>query len=277
MGHSSRYSCQYNLTCTSASSGVNTTQLPCETTMGDLRALAAKEMPTYPVWQRAENGARQQAQQLGTVYRPVYGVHVEPKLPTDAVSLRTQVWGREYIRAHYDIFVMEFKQGQKVYPLFPAVPDGVRICMLVPLEPLHCMIQVLNHQYAIAAQVWYAWGKGKGWRKLTGVKGSESNLKNMLKMFSAAIPFKSMRRPMMGFAGDRLNQLLARSEEWLTAAFTNSIEGVEHKYGYLEVLLTQWGRLDQLMHALWATGSTRTRLCFVFSLHAPTDAHGGGW
>ena len=185
-GAAAIYFCCYNKDCSSHNSKRRVEKVETTTTLGDLRRCGKVAEEDYmEVWRPRERAAGRQGE-----------------------GANGQVIKDDY---HHDC------HGQNMVPLLlPCFPDNVLLLVLCVIEPLHCMIQVLNHfcnYLFIKCHIW----SGETWPNRTLMRKRKDGEKEYLSPNEFLPP--RYTRPMMGYAGMKPWTMMREAETWLEYLF----------------------------------------------------------
>jgi hypothetical protein len=164
-------------------------RIPCTTRMGDFRALARVRQMGDKKWKEIQT---KQLEALG---------HARTPASLELRPLGSGVNGN---------FIQEdWKNacgGQETMPLLTFVPDNVKISNMFPIECLHLVIQCLNHRFDHAVKI-----------GATTEHGSNAEVLISIPMDACKVLPEGLKRPMLGYSGQKLWKMLEKPDEWVPA------------------------------------------------------------
>jgi hypothetical protein len=187
-GASCMHYCPYHMGCTLHNAKTEVRKIECDVTFGDLRAYADKQVELeYKAWREAETVAGRGMDGTGKTIRAVEGT-----------ELKSNIVQADYQKACSVNF------NQYGHPLLKCVPDEVFLHTIIPIEPLHMTIQVLNHRVEFVVSLAHEWG----WH-------GEKLRKDKLPMDMNHVVSAKYKRPLLGIAGQKLWTMLEDAEVWV--------------------------------------------------------------
>ena len=224
--------CAYNMNCTlqqQCKASPTLEKKHATTTFGDLRRLAATTaLGSVDEFRRRECLA----------HRGMQG--------TGARRNQLRIDGVVY---YHNILEKDYKDAckwQKGLDLLDFIPDSVRLVTITSIEPLHCVIQLVNHRVEFIFKVANEFQTQHGNPLLVARRDGKGTRIDGNRLLAARY-----KRPMMGYAGQDIWKMLREREIWLKQLLQIQVDGELISHAKLDALIRQLDLLEQRLKAVF--------------------------